>query len=60
MMDDVLIFGPNQEIHDMRLKARVKSAWVTLNTDKCVFSQSSVKSLGQIVDAHGVRPVLEE
>eukprot|EP00731_Ephydatia_muelleri_P000002 Em0001g2a len=55
MMDDVLIFGPNQEIHDMRLKAvlqRVKSAGVTLNRDKCVFSQSSVKFLGQIVDAH--------
>ncbi|KAL5503306.1 hypothetical protein EMCRGX_G010234 [Ephydatia muelleri] len=59
MMDDVLIFGPNQEIHDMRLKAvlqRVKSAGVTLNRDKCVFSQSSVKFLGQIVDAQGVRP----
>eukprot|EP00731_Ephydatia_muelleri_P017556 Em0010g654a len=59
MMDDVLIFGPNQEIHDMRLKAvlqRVRSAGVTLNRDKCVFSQSSVKFLGQIVDAHGVRP----
>ncbi|KAL5500080.1 hypothetical protein EMCRGX_G011580 [Ephydatia muelleri] len=59
MMDDVLIFGPNQEIHDMRLKAvlqRVKSAGVTLNRDKCVFSQSSVKFLGQIVDAHGVKP----
>ena len=35
---------------------RVKSAGVTLNRDKCVFSQSSVKFLGQIVDAHGVRP----
>ena len=59
MMDDVLIFGSNQEIHDMRLKAvllRVKSAGVTLNKDQCVFSQSSVKFLGQIVDAHGVRP----
>ena len=58
MMDDVLIFGLNQEIHYMRLKAvlqRVKSAGVTLNKDKCVFSQSSVKFLGQIVDAHGVR-----
>ena len=58
-MDDVLIFGTNQEIHDMRLKAvlqRVKSAGIKLNRDKCVFSQSSVKLLGQIVDAHGVSP----
>ena len=34
-----LDFGPNQEIHDMRLKAvlqRVRSAGITLNRDKCV------------------------
>ena len=33
MMDDVLMFEPNQEMHDMRLKAvlqKVKSAGVTL------------------------------
>ena len=49
MMNNVLIFGPNQEIHDIRLKdvlQWVKSAGVTLNKDKCVFSQSSMKFLG--------------
>ena len=49
ILDNVLIFGPNQEIHDMRLKAvlqRVKSAGVTLKRDKYVFSHSSVKFLG--------------
>lgn len=59
MMDDVLTFGPNQETHDMRLKAvlqRVKSAGVTLNRNKYVFSQSSVKFLAWTNRRCGVRP----
>ena len=40
MMDDVLIFGPYQELHDVKLNAvlqRIKSAGVTLYKDKSCF-----------------------
>ena len=35
---------------------RLARARVTLNADEYVFSQSSVRFLGQIVDADGIRP----
>nr|XP_049586080.1 uncharacterized protein K02A2.6-like [Syngnathus scovelli]XP_049586090.1 uncharacterized protein K02A2.6-like [Syngnathus scovelli]XP_049586092.1 uncharacterized protein K02A2.6-like [Syngnathus scovelli]XP_049586103.1 uncharacterized protein K02A2.6-like [Syngnathus scovelli] len=55
-MDDVLILGATQEEHDRRLHAaltRLQDAGVTLN-DKCEFSKSTIKFLGQIVVASGV------
>lgn len=57
MIDDVLVFGQTQEEHDVCLKAaldRIGHADITLNLEKCAFSQSSVCFLGQIVDAAGI------
>ena len=48
---DILIYGRSQEEHDERLEAvlhRLSNANVTLNVQKCVFSVSKVKFLGQI------------
>ena len=58
-IDDVLIYGRTQEEHGQRLEAtlqRLSNANVTLNPDKCVFNVSSVKFLGLIVGADGIKP----
>ena len=59
MVDDVLVHGRTQEEHDKRLDAaleRIAQAEVTLNAEKCHFSQSSVKFLDHIVDETGIHP----
>ena len=58
MIDDALIYGCNQEEHDQRLRValdRLHKAGVTLNRDKCEFSKSCVRFLGQQVDSQGIR-----
>ena len=58
LMDDVLVYGQDQEEHDKRLEAvlqRIPSAGVTLNSDKCEFSKDQLKFLGHIIDKDGVR-----
>ena len=58
LIDDVLVFGATQEEHDLRLDgvlARIQAAGVTLNDEKCVFSTTTVKFLGHIVDKFGIR-----
>ena len=52
LMDDILIHGTTQDEHDSRLEA----AGVTLNKEKCEFSQKQVPFLGQIVNHSGIRP----
>ena len=59
MMDDVLVHGRTAEEHDQRLDKvlqRLQEAGLTLNEQKCHFSQSQVKFLGQVVDRDGIRP----
>ena len=59
MMDDVLVHGRTSEEHDERLGKvihRLQEAGLTLNKQKCHFSQSQVKFLGQIIDKDGVHP----
>ena len=56
--DDVLIHAPNDDAHDKIVRAamaRIKDAGLTLN-EKCEFSQRSVKFLGHVIDADGIRP----
>ena len=58
LMDDVLVFGKDQEEHDRRLRhvlERVEAANVTLNPSKCEFSKVKVKFLGHVIDRHGIR-----
>ena len=59
MMDDVLVHGQTQEEHNQRLDnvlQRMKEVGMTLNKDKCYFSQNKVKFLGQLIDRDGVHP----
>ena len=55
--DDILVHAADKETHDRRLHQvmeRLREAGLTLN-DKCEFSKSSLKFLGHIIDATGIR-----
>ena len=59
LMDDVLVHGTTQEEHDENLLAvlnRIQEAGLILNKDKCIFSTKSIKFIGQVVDANGIKP----
>ena len=63
MMDDVLVNGCTVEEHDdhlMKVLQRLEQAGLTLNREKCQFSQSQVKFLGQVVDQNGICPDSEK
>ena len=50
-MDDVLVHGMNQNLHDTRLEAilqKLKETGITLNAEKCEFSRNKVKFVGHI------------
>ncbi|GBM17908.1 Retrovirus-related Pol polyprotein from transposon 17.6 [Araneus ventricosus] len=56
-MDDILIWGSTQEEHDQRLTEvckRLKNSGMTLNAKKCIFSQTSIKFLGHIINGQGI------
>ena len=56
-IDDVLVFGRNQQEHDSRLRLvlqKMKEAGITLN-EKCKFSTDSVKFLGHIISQKGIQ-----
>ncbi|GBM36853.1 Transposon Tf2-9 polyprotein [Araneus ventricosus] len=58
-MDDILIWGSTQEERDQRLTEvckRLKKSGMTLNAKKCIFSQTSIKFLGHIIDVQGIHP----
>ena len=57
-MDDILVVGKDQAEHDRRLEQvldRLVERRPTLNLQKCLFSQSKLQYLGQILDSQGVR-----
>lgn len=59
MMDDILVHGRTREEHDDRLREvlqRLSDLGMTLNSEKCLFAQSSVKFLGHVIDSQGIRP----
>ena len=56
-VDDILVFGETQEQHDHRLAdvlERLQKANVTLNVEKCKFSQDKVHFLGHVEGNGGV------
>ena len=59
MIDDILVYGKTQEEHDqslLQVLERLKCKGLTLNSDKCQFSQHSIKFLGHIVNESGIKP----
>ena len=62
-MDDVLVFGKDDEEHDTRLRAalkRIQAAGVTLNKDKCEFRKPELKFLGHIINQYGTKADAEK
>ena len=62
-MDDILVVGKDQAEHDRRLEQvldRLVERRLTLNLQKCLFSQSKLQYLGQILDSQGVRKDLSK
>ena len=58
-IDDILVWGINQEEHDMRLAAvltRREEINLTLNKDKCLFGLPEVSYIGHILNSEGVKP----
>lgn len=58
-MDDVLVYGDTPEQHVQHLSkvmARIESAGLKLNKEKCKFRQNRLHFLGQVIDKSGVRP----
>lgn len=59
VMDDILVFGSNQEEHDDRLIAvlkRLEQAGVTLNDTKCQFAKHTIRFCGHLINGEGIRP----
>ena len=55
-MDDTLIHGPTQEVHDTRVRLvlnRLQNAGITLN-NKCEFSKHRITFLGHVISDKGV------
>ena len=58
-IDDIVVHGRTQEIHDKRLHQVLDSlekANITLNLDKCEFNKSQIKILGNIVSSNRISP----
>lgn len=58
-MDDVHVWGRDQQEHDIRLHTvlcKLQDAGLTLNREKCELSRSEVKFLGHSLSAEGVQP----
>ena len=59
IVDDILVYGKNQEDHDVKLEAvlrRTRERGIKLNPDKCVFRTNQVTYFGHIWSADGLRP----
>lgn len=59
LIDDILVYGKDQEEHDTHLTAvmeRIGAAGLTLNLDKCEFAQRKIRFLGQVLGEAGIQP----
>ena len=58
LMDDVLVHGRTKAEHDQHLEAvlaKLQESGITLNKEKCTFSQTQVQFLGQVLTPEGIR-----
>ena len=57
LIDDIQVFGKDQQEQDSRLKAvleRLQASGVMLNAEKCEFSKTSLKFLRHLLDLSGI------
>ena len=58
-IDDIIVFGRNQDEHDSRLQSvlkTIKKAGVTLNKEKCEFNRDRLVFLGHVINKDGISP----
>lgn len=59
IMDDIIVYGENQEQHDQRLKTVmniIEKSGLKLNEEKCHFNNSEVTFFGHVVSKDGIKP----
>ncbi|KMQ92700.1 hypothetical protein RF55_7276 [Lasius niger] len=59
-IDDIVVFGSNEEQHDKRLTQvldTLKQNNVLLNQDKCLYKTTEIQFLGHNLSAQGIRPL---
>ena len=59
VMDDILVYGKDQEEHDKNLSAvlqTISDSGLKLNRDKCQFSKGELHYFGHIISRDGIRP----
>ena len=57
VMDDIIVFGKNQQEHNSRLQTvltRLSASGITLNSEKCEFSKNRLTFLGHVIDSKGI------
>lgn len=62
LMDDILVFGSDNESHDEALHCvlqRIRESGIKLNKAKCKYRQSSLTYFGHSLSAEGVQPDLD-
>ena len=58
LMDDIVVFGKDENEHNQRLNLcmkRLADAGVTLNKSKCDFNKTEISFLGHVVGQHGIK-----
>ncbi|XP_063048477.1 uncharacterized protein K02A2.6-like [Engraulis encrasicolus] len=59
VMDDILVYGADEEEHSRRLNAvlqTIRRSGLKLNKAKCHFSKSEIDYFGHIISAEGMKP----
>lgn len=59
-IDDIVVYGQNEEEHNERLKNTLKTLKennVILNNEKCQYSLRQINFLGHTLNAQGIRPL---
>lgn len=62
-LDDILVHGKDKTEHDIHLQAvleRLKQFDVMLNKEKLEIGKSSVKFVGHVISADGIRPAIDK
>lgn len=59
IVDDILIWGQNEQQHDKRLEKvmqRIRERNIKLNPEKCTFKTKEVSYMGHLLTADGLKP----
>lgn len=58
-IDDIVVYAPTKEIHDVRLRKvldRIREYNITLNKEKCRFGVEEIEFYGHILSMSGIKP----